>query len=395
MLISTNETTTCNTGSASVAPPSPLAADAEEEEADLSDTMPFPKELSGNSIMGSRDLKLYRQQSSFRFHEWRPWLRRAWICHFAASIVILTWGCMNNHGRKYIPVDTSTIDFTANCSKGFVNIFASSGDEDRARVCCGTTGDASTAPGDAYDGICGSPPAYLFLSRRLSRFPEAWLLPLFPLFLRAALHVMHQHRQLRQHGPPPTNQLAIFKAQNRLARRRFYFYVALIQVRGWILYLLFDQIEEYLVSPAANSDCWYERHLHPNYRSCQGQMTDFSDHVVLYFAQILPIPLCEVLHSFVVPFWKDRYFNSPSTNSHRIRSFLTASVVPIILICGMLYLYVIAFMGAYKTAVYFHTWPEIWNGYLVSMFIQVPLFMIQCTSLLDNATIYFFGFTSS
>lgn len=361
-----------------------------EAEAGCSDTMPLPKELSGSSIMGSRELKLFRQQSSYRFHEWRPWLRAAWACHFAASMLILVWGCMENRGRKYLPVDVTAMDPTMDCSKGFVNVFASSSVEDGALVCCGT---------EVFDdGICSPPPGILFFARRLSRFPEAWLLPLFPLFLRGVVHMLQQYRAQHQQGSSQSTTPES-KAQHRLARRRFYLYLTLIQVRGWILYLLFDEIEALFFS-TVDSKCWYERYLYPNYSTCQGRTTDFSDHIVLYFAQILPIPLTEVLHSIVVPFWKENNVSSNSCSSSNTkhpptRSFMTASIIPRMLVCGMLYLYIITFMGAYKTAVYFHTWPEIWNGYLVSMLVQVPLLLMQCTSSLDNATTYFFGYASS
>jgi hypothetical protein len=353
--------------------------------------MPIPKELGENSIMGSQNLKLYRQESSFRFHEWRPWLMTAWACHFAASILVIVWGCAGNHNRKYIPADVTTMDPTVACSKGFVNVFAPSMDDLGALVCCGVEvgGKArATANSSFDDGICSTAPGFLFFARRLARFPEAWLLPLFPLLLRCTLHVVQQHRQQYQ-----LTSHEYTRAQTRLARRRFYLYIALIQVRGWILYLLFDHIEEYFFSPpSTSSSCWYERYLYPNYSSCQGQRSDFSDHIVLYFAQILPIPLTEVLHSFVVPFWKGTI---GSNTGQPTRSFGATSTVPTMLACGMLYLYAIAFMGAYKTAVYFHTSSEIWNGYSISMLVQLPLFMLQCTSFSDDATTYFFGYASS
>jgi hypothetical protein len=56
-------------------------------------------------------------------------------------------------------------------------------------------------------------------------------------------------------------------------------------------------------------------------------------------------------------------------------------------------LYTVTFMGAYKTATYFHTPPEIINGYLISLLIQVPLFIMQCTSQMESAREYFFGFS--
>jgi hypothetical protein len=151
-------------------------------------------------------------------------------------------------------------------------------------------------------------------------------------------------------------------------------------------------IEEHFVS-AARTNCWYESLLHQNYSSCQGQVSDFSDHIVLYFAQILPIPFMEVLHSLVHPFW-NTISGTSSTGvagtSFRIAS--SSAMVPILLISGLFYLYIVTFMGAYKTATYFHTTPEIINGFVISLLVQIPLFLMQCTTHMERAREYFFGF---
>jgi hypothetical protein len=322
--------------------------------------------------------------------------------------MIIIWGGLSNHNRKYIPVDVNVMnDLNAHngdrsCSKGFVNVFSSSIEEPGALVCCNYDRETtfSNYSGTAADGICDSPPPIFFFTRRLARFPEAWLLPLFPLFLRLSVHFL-----LNGQSFVPNNS----KAQHRLARRRFYLYIGLIQLRGWILYLLFDKLEEYFVA-SAGTNCWYENLLHRNYNSCQGQDSDFSDHIVLYFAQILPIPLMEALHSIAEPFWKNKN-SSPNNNcstttsaassSHSLSTppngnsgspFRLTVVVPGILITGLLYLYIVTFMGAYKTAKYFHTFPEIANGYLISLVVQIPLFLMQCTTYLEQAREYFFGY---
>jgi hypothetical protein len=310
------------------------------------------------------------------------------------SVLVIVWGGIHNHNIKYTPVDVATIndsDITtySNCSKGFVNVFATSIDEPGALVCCSKY--STSYPGSTEAGICSQPHWIFFVSRRLARFPEAWMLPLFPLFIRLIVHML-------QKANFSTTAAASSTTQQRLARRRFYLYVFLIQFRGWILYLLFDKIEEYFAAPA-ESGCWYESLLHENYHSCEGQVSDFSDHVVLYFAQILPIAFVEVLHSFVEPFWKSRISsNNPShqsssgTHVNRLHGQIP-TMVPALLLTSILYLYVVTLMGAYKTSVYFHTWPEILNGYLISLLVQVPLCFMQCTSLLGDAREYFFGYT--
>jgi hypothetical protein len=216
-------------------------------------------------------------------------------------------------------------------------------------------------------------PSYLPFARRLARFPDAWLLPLFPFFIRGAVHAF---RILRGHAAGSPTQITT-------AMRRLYLYIGLIQVRGWVLYLVFDQLEEFLV-PAAGSDCWYHHLLPIGHAICQGRVSDFSDHVVLYFAQITPMALIEVLHSLAIPYWNSA--DGPDKSGNRL--------MPTLLIVGMLYLYFIAFLGAYKTAAYFHTGSEIFRGYLVSLIVQVPLFVLQCTRTWPKARKFFFGFAN-
>ena len=217
-------------------------------------------------------------------------------------------------------------------------------------------------------------PGYLPFARRLAKFPDAWLIPLFPLFVRGAVNVL---RILQGRASNASS------TQTVRAMRRLYLYVGIIQVRGWVLYLMFNELEEWIVA-AAGTQCWYKRMLPPNEATCQGAVTDFSDHVVLYFAQLLPIALTEVLHSFVMPFWtaSDAPWKTGNT------------VIPTALMMGIVYLYIITFLGAYKTAAYFHTSPEVFSGYVISLFIQVPLFFLQCTFIWPQAREYFFGHTT-
>jgi hypothetical protein len=354
----------------------------------------FPIEFRSDSIPSPEELKFYRQQSSYRFHEWRPWLVAFWLCHFAASALVISWGGRSNQNVKYIPVNVDALngfkagsryDTFNNCSKGFVNVFASSMEDPGALICCSR--DNTVYPGAIENGICNSPHWLFFFTSRLARFPEAWLLPLFPFLVRLVV-------KMSQKDTFATAHAGNFGTGSSFVRRRFYLYIAIIQFRGWILYLLFDKIEEYLVT-SEGTNCWYESLLHHDYSSCQGQVTDFSDHLVLYFSQILPIPLMEVLHSFVAPFWRTSI--SPAAaigvggNSSTV-PFRMSPAVPTILLVGLFYLYVVTFIGAYKTSVYFHTWPEIVQGYLISLLVQVPMFLIQCTTHLDSVREYFFGF---
>ena len=82
-----------------------------------------------------------------------------------------------------------------------------------------------------------------------------------------------------------------FKAWRRLA-----LYVTIMILRGFVLYQGMNQVEQHLLSGKNQQDgCWYDAWLRPDQSTCYGRGFDFSDHMVLYYAQILPIVLVETL----------------------------------------------------------------------------------------------------
>jgi len=291
-----------------------------------------------------------------------------WLFHFALCIGVLAYGSINNHGgRKYIPVDVNEVP--QECEKAFVNVFSSSIDDEGGLICC--------HPDSNVSGICQPPPSYLLFSQRLARFPDAWLLPLFPVLLRILT-------SLFTGGSSD-------EGNETHTKRRLYFYITLIQLRGWVLYLLFDTIEDMIVS-SADSQCWYSYLLQAHYSECQGRVMDFSDHVVLYFAQILPLALTEVVHSFAVPYCQTMTSNTANSRGGTMVRFTSSSkLISIILLMWLGNLYTITFLGAYKTAMFFHTGPEILIGYLVSLLLQIPLCLLQCTQIFPALTTYLFG----
>ncbi len=306
-------------------------------------------ELNSMTLQNRPNEPNIRRKTRNTFREWKFILMSAWAFHFAASFAVILLGSMRyGDDRKYIPVDTQNLD--GDCFKAYVNVLASSAAEEGGIICCTK---------ETADGICGVVPSFLLFARRLTKLPEAWLLPLFPLLVRWAV-------QFTQGGSTNTTT----------TKRRFYLYIGLIQIRGWILYLFFDKIENFMVQPAGKQ-CWYDDVLKSYQAPCAGQVTDYSDHIVLFYAQILPIALAELLFSFMVPYWKKKSF-----------------LVPTILSTGLLYLYAIAFLAAYKTVAYYHTLFEIGVGYLISLLTQVPLFLIMSTSLMEPVRDYFFGIST-
>ncbi len=244
----------------------------------------------------------------------------------------------------------------------------------------------------------------------MARFPDAWLLPLFPLILRALWLIRFPSVVDHHHGSGDGNfssyslSSAVWGLHLTTLLRRFYFYVLLLNVRGWILYLGFNELEDYVLgmtarwlpSSSAYPSCWYKSYFTPTHQqptphltstSCYGRAFDFSDHIVLYCAQILPIALTEVLYGLVVPIrWNEltRFPGASTTTSNHQQQLLEAVLhprrriewLPLVSLLGLLYLYLITCWGMFKTAAYFHTRDEILVGYTISLLIQIPLWGI-------------------
>jgi hypothetical protein len=213
---------------------------------------------------------------------------------------------------------------------------------------------------------------------RLAKFPDAWLLPLFPLLIRI-LYMTYQSfgtagfRLVLESWAAP-----IF--------RRLCLYVLLMNFRGWALYIGFNRFEDHLVTPISET-CWYRDWLREGQSPCYGRVFDFSDHVVLYFGQILPIALIEVMHALEQPYWRERFSLRTMNKSY------TTSIhyLPISLVAGLLYLHFVTYVGAYITTSYFHTFPEVFAGFLISLLIHVPLGILQCHERCEGAREFFFG----
>ena len=171
--------------------------------------------------------------------------------------------------------------------------------------------------------------------------------------------------------------------------RRFCFYIVVLNFRGWILYVLFNEWEDrWVVEPA--SPCWYEAWFaqHSESSICVGRPFDFSDHIVLYYAQLLPIALMETLYALS----QNPLFVMISTNADHtmqakqntilqvFRNNVQRYLIPIVLIGSHVYLQFITATGAYKTSAYFHTPLEVMAGFAVSMVITVPLYVLQCNT---------------
>ena len=125
--------------------------------------------------------------------------------HSTLVLGILIYGILQNGGgRKYVPVDPKGLvtlvkeemGEDVSCLKAYVDVHTSSMKDDIAFICCMKQGsDASniTLPDwQQYKSDICNPRAPYFnismqvlpFSRRLTRFPEAWILPMLPILIR-------------------------------------------------------------------------------------------------------------------------------------------------------------------------------------------------------------------
>jgi hypothetical protein len=164
-------------------------------------------------------------------------------------------------------------------------------------------------------------------------------------------------------------------------QRRLYLYAGVTVFRGLILYLLFDTLENFLVEDSTTttvSACWYDAFVPHQRRPCAGSVFDYSDHIVLYFAQVIPIALVEVVFSFVEHDHYQQQEEKEEENSTPTPTLVTRvlRVQQLFLVLGFLYLYGLVVYFTYTTVTYYHTYGECLVAYLISMIVQLPLYLL-------------------
>uniref|UniRef100_A0A7S4N216 Uncharacterized protein n=1 Tax=Odontella aurita TaxID=265563 RepID=A0A7S4N216_9STRA len=320
--------------------------------------------------------------------------KKIWFLQFGVGLLVVLLGvCRNGGDRKYIPANPAAL--SSPCQKAYVNVHASSQDEPGAIICCdGTHHEWSWLIGSYEGGLCVPKPKWLPFAGRLTRFPDCWLLPLIPIFLRLVATSLPGVRKQRQ---AQGNEGGISSP----TLRRLIMYILVMNFRGWVLYLFFNEVEDFVVgklhldwglgtevgydATVLEESCWFKKMLKPRMqdKECYGRVFDFSDHIVLFFGHILSVCLFEVLFCFLFPFWPQNKPSAtisqgellpkePDANSmNRLR--LPSNFVPALLLFGFLYLDFVTFLAAYRTSAYFHTAAEIILGFAVSLLIQIPL----------------------
>jgi len=340
------------------------------------------------------------------------WLVRCvWYSHFILGFVIVYAGILKNGGdRKYVPINPHAVGMNS-CAKAYVNVHSSSMEEPYAIICCPTATNTSTNTkywswimGSYEVALCAGKPDNLPHGFRLTSIKSAWLLPLVPLILRLLITIYQRTGGVEKIGASShhtdTNNNHIHHGW-KMSLRRFLLYFLIMSFRGWGLYILLNNVQDAVLvllpssalkQPSSNDTCWYQEYLlYPKHvsKNCYGQHFDFSDHVVLFFGQILPVTLFEVLFCILVPLWSENKNNNNNesslfddstsnkkykgNNSSSSAHFLLRHISLLILIGGFLYLNIITFIAVHHTAAYFHTAGEVIVGYIVSLFIQLPL----------------------
>lgn len=179
------------------------------------------------------------------------------------------------------------------------------------------------------------------------------------------------------------------KVSIRQTLKRLGLYATLLSFRGWILYLFLNKVEDQWLQYGTKSEsatettkCWYNNGwLQPEQETCAGRLFDFSDHIVLYYAAILPIALVETIYALQYPYWASAVVDHPySPLSSCSGKYTSYRVLPLILCASHLYLQLITAIGAFVTAAYFHTPGEVVAGFGVSLVISLPIVALQCSS---------------
>ena len=332
--------------------------------------------------------------------------------HFALVSAVVLLGMMRNGGnRKYIPVQHQELthmlkEKTQPCRKGYVNVHSVTSNESLATICCrDSPSQPEERPAGTFEdwyrsNLCYPKAAYgimsehLPLAGRLTRMTEAWLIPLSGILFRLGYQIV-----TRSPLYSPTSQ----KETISITMRRLLFYILVLNVRGWVLYIGANALEDFVILPwlgskvvsplrrdsfsdmehdlLANkhdsSECWYRDLLKEHHKvimgrdetsDCYGRPFDFSDHVVLFCAHYLPVMVCEMLICYTFPFWRKKS-----------RAGVFWEVLHAV---QFVYLHLLLLNALYRTSVFFHTQSEILVGYGVSLMLALPVSVLVCSERL-------------
>jgi len=303
-------------------------------------------------------------------------LRISWTISVLVYGAVIYCGIRSNaENRKYIPADVSKIPMS--CRKAFVNVHASSAED--GIMCCESIERARDLMSP-----CIPKNQLPFLAGTLTTLRGAWLVPLIPILLRIVMEITSNYMLARN------NDLSF-------SLRRLLLYNFVIFFRLGVLYLLFNSVGGYMHATESGS-CWYEPYLkmRNEHVPCYGQNFDFSDHIVLFLGQTLPIVLFELLVSIsFLPRLQiieesqqedseDKNISKSQQDTFARNEVLNKALMAIQLLF-FLYFNFVTLISAYKTAAFFHTPAEVLIGCLISLSVQLPL----CYIIFNNEAVRF------
>ncbi|KAL3798757.1 hypothetical protein ACHAWO_012001 [Cyclotella atomus] len=401
-----------------------------------------------------------------RFHRCRRIIVSTYVLHWTIVLVILTYGMLQNGGdRKFVPVDPKGLvtlvqneldqDFgEASCLKAYVDVHSLSIKDDIAFVCCTkqgpyTLGAALPDLKQYQSKLCDPRVPYfnvsmqiLPFSKRLTRFPEAWILPLLPILIRLVYQLMSsiiillkpvtqrsnrikspsigsglsssssstvlEKVTLTTSGPsaigPNTNATPQHE-RIRVTFQRALFYFILLNIRGWGLYIGANAIEDYAIVPwltgnkvisplrtdsvsdvehniqSSNHDCWYEDVLKAHHRN-EMESKFYSDCYgrPFDFSDHIVLFLAHYLPIFVMESIYCWMFPFWVSTQQQSRNLRWFTSRACNALCNLMFLYmhVIVLHATYQTTAYFHTSAEIIVGYIITWILQLPVFYLLC-----------------
>ena len=305
-------------------------------------------------------------------------VRQIYAVHGIISLSVILAGISANYFtysetsfKKFIPVDTKKLqsEYSLQCSKAYANVLTDILDtKSGGIICCSDQvhdnfGVLSSAMEYALgnDALCIPTPSKVPLLKYLTKFPHCWIMVICPLIFQ--LFMLPFSLERGQESSLKDSQDTKSRVASMINRAFCYLFVMLF--RGNFLYAFCDTIENsFTTNRSSWEDCWFasigrSQSLESN--PCRGLDFDFSDHIVFFYAHMLPI----VLFEFVVGLSKPLSIIS-KTNVLRF-------CLPLALAMYSFYITSLTLMSAYRTAKYFHTPAETIMGYAVSLLVQIPL----------------------
>lgn len=243
--------------------------------------------------------------------------------------------------------------------------------------------------------------------KSLTRFPDSWILPIIPLLVRIGIALLSKligMRSTTSGKDSSVKQSSMFHATKlSTSMKRLFFYFCIMLFRGFVLYdfannfigrkLLLSRFPMTATGSiiTGTQECWYTKFVPIKTKSihrdfCIGQQFDFSDHIVLFFAHHYSILIMEILFCALYPFWPLKISNhrgEPNENSVKGKKSSTSTpvihsnaILPTCFLFLFGYMTIIILFSVYSTATYYHTVLESCVGYILSLFIQIPIGMM-------------------